>query len=233
MNLGTIPLSHGSVTARHVTATFVFVSLLGGVPLWAQGFPQRGVEIIQALYLANPQNDDERRVAIVKVCEQMKHDLGDQWGNKKRAGLSDAFLSPDSIAFLEADLSVSVWDVQASSGQILVHAGKLADHPRLPASEATFMPCRAVNHMGSTPPPDPDPVPDPEFERRLTVLETTFRATEAELRAILAMLTDLVNGLDQRAGVDRRRIEALEARPMPFQGCRAAIAGIPISCRLQ
>lgn len=224
------------VTARHVTATFIFITILGGTPLWAQTrFPQRGVEIIQALYLADPQNDAERRVAIVKVCEQMKHDLGDRWGNKKRAGLSDAFLSPDSIAFLEADLTVSVWDVQASSGQILVHAGKPADHPRLPASEATFMPCRAVNHLGSQ--PDPGPIePDPgtgDLERRIDVLETTFRATDAELRAILAMLTDLVNGLDQRAAADRRRLDVLEARPIPALGCRAAIAGIPISCRLQ
>ena len=112
-------------------------------------FPGRGVEIVIALYKANPQNDDERRVHIQRTVEQMVYELGPNWGNKKRAGLSDAFRSPDSIAYREADGTISVWDVQASSGQILVHDGKPADHPNLSEGEATFMPCAAVNHLGT------------------------------------------------------------------------------------
>ncbi len=66
-------------------------------------FPGRAVEIVLALYKANPQNDDERRVHIQRVGEQLCYELGPNWGNKKRAGLSDAFRSPDSIAYREAD----------------------------------------------------------------------------------------------------------------------------------
>lgn len=161
MKTATVTLSHVSITYKRVVATFVFLTLLGGTPLWAQpGFPDRGVEIVANLYAGvNPQNDDLRRAAIRKVCEAMATELGPNWGGKKRAGLGDEFRSPDSIAYREADGSVSVWDVQTSSGQITVFPGKAPDYPRLPASEAAFMSCVVAGEPPQVPPPVSNPPP--------------------------------------------------------------------------
>lgn len=158
------------ITLKYVAATFVCVSLLGGTPLWAQpAFPAKAMEAVNALYAGtNPQDDEARKVAIKKTCEQLAADLGPRWGGKKRTGLPDDYRSPDSLAFHEEDGSVSVWDIQASSGAILVHAGKTPDYPRLPAAEATFMSCEPRNWMGGNlpspgapPVPGPSPVPPP------------------------------------------------------------------------
>jgi hypothetical protein len=155
---------------REVAATIIVIALLG-ILLWATvasaqpAFPARGVEIVNELYAGvNPQDDNARRVSIHRTCAQMVHDIGPKWGNKKRAGLSDDFRSPDSIAYLEDDGAVSVWDIQASSGQILVHAGKPPDYPRLSPSEAAFMPCTPANYLNPAPPPPVvvhPPVPGP------------------------------------------------------------------------
>lgn len=161
-------------------------------------FPARGVEIVRALYTANPQNDDERRIHIQRVGEQLVYELGPNWGNKKRAGLSDAFRSPDSIAYRESDGTVSVWDVQASSGQILVHDGKPADHPNLPESEATFMPCAAVNHLVVTPPGPPGPEPG---------TPAPSPGSPVDLGPVLAALADLrgiVEQLRDKPPIDQR-----------------------------
>lgn len=164
-------------------------------------FPARGIAIIQALYKASPQDDVARRIDIQRVGEQMAHDLGPNWGNKKRAGLSDDFRSPDSIAYREDDGSVSVWDIQASNGAILVHADKPADHPNLPASEAAFMPCVPTNHLGGEPlPGEVPPLGSP--------------APSADLGLVLAEIESVRARLDgielQIAG-----IAALVAKPQP------------------
>jgi hypothetical protein len=151
-------------------------------------FPQRGMDIIDALYRGvDPQDDDARRVAIQRVGEQMSFDLGPEWGNKKRTGLSDDFRSADSVAFQEADLTVSVWDIQASSGAILVAAGKPPDYPHLPSDEAEFIQCAPINHLGG-PDPDPAPVPDdPELSARVSVLEREL-ARQREVNALVTQV---------------------------------------------
>jgi hypothetical protein len=175
-------------------------------------FPQRGIEIIQALYHASPQDDTARRRDIQKVGEQLCHDLGPQWGNKKRAGVSDDLRSPDSIAFLEADLTVSVWDIQASSGAILVHAGKAPDYPHLGMGEAAFMPCDPKNHLAGNPlpgevPNPPDTGPPPVD---LGPVLAELAALHAELAAVEAAQAELI-----------ARVDALEdaaARPLRVVG---------------
>jgi hypothetical protein len=150
-------------------------------------FPQRGIEIVQALYKASPQDDAARRRDIQKVGEQMAHDLGPQWGNKKRAGVSDDLRSPDSIAFLEADRTCSVWDIQASSGAILVHADKPPDYPHLPMGEATFLPCDPKNHLAGN--PLPGEVPDPPSTPQPVDLSPVLQAL-AELKGVVQQLVD-------------------------------------------
>ena len=145
---------------REVRLTLVVIAVALAVLCWAVAasaqppFPARGVEIVNELYAGvNPQDDNARRVSIHRTCSQLVFELGPRWGNKKRAGLSDDFRSPDSLAYLEDDSAVSVWDIQASSGAILVHAGKPPDYPRLPSSEAAFMPCAPANYLMPQPPP--------------------------------------------------------------------------------
>mgnify|MGYP001575761474 CR=1 FL=1 len=157
-------------------------------------FPARAVEIVLALYLGvNPQDDTARRIAIQRTCEQVVFELGAQWGNKKRAGLSDDFRSPDSIAYLEPSGAVSVWDIQLSSGAIDVHEGKLATHPNLPPSEAAFMPCAPVNHLSTLalpidnlpppidnlPPPIVNPIDLSRLETKVDVLTERLIAHES------------------------------------------------------
>ena len=134
------------------------------IPVSAQvTFPEQGMTAIDALYRGvDPKNDDARRVAIRNTCEQMSFFLGPRWGGKKRAGLSDLFRSPDSLAFLEDDSTISIWDVQSGDGAILVFAGKPPDHPKDSPDNSTFMRCDPIDHIGGgNPLPDPDPVPLP------------------------------------------------------------------------
>lgn len=193
-------------------------------------FPAAGMRAVDGLYKGvNPQDDNARRVAIKRVCEQMQFDLGDSWGNKKRAGLSDDFLSPDSIAFRESNGTVSVWDVQASSGAILVFEGKPADHPNLPTSEAAFMDCTATNHLGGGG-TDPEPTPPPtggDLEPRVLALEQWAQVAH---EALTRMSADIANLVEQVAALGNRVVN-LEARPVVV-GCKAAAFGIPLSCSL-
>jgi hypothetical protein len=182
---------------RRYIGLFVFAAILGGMPsfLLAQpAFPSRGIEIVNELYAGvNPQDDTARKLAIHRTCSQMVFELGASWGNKKRAGLSDEFRSPDSIAYLEADGSVSVWDVQTSSGAITVFAGKPPDYPKLPPSEAAFMACAPMNYLNPPPPvpvppvPSPVPSPTPVPVLDLSGLERQIAALDAKLTAHAAI----------------------------------------------
>ena len=184
------------MTLKHVTAFALFFYLLHGSVAAQMLFTTRATEIVHILYAGvDSQDDAMRRVAIRGVCEQIVFELGPQWGNKKRAGLGDEFRSPDSIAHLNTDGTIDVWDVQASSGAILVFSGKPPDHPHLPSSEAAFMPCAPVNHLAI---PNPGPIlPNPgtphldlsRLETKLDVLterliaHETAEAAEREAQA--------------------------------------------------
>jgi hypothetical protein len=188
---------------KKVFLTLTIVLAAGSVAA-QPAFPQRGVEIVNELYAGvNPQDDAARRLAIHRVCAQMVYELGVQWGNKKRTGLSDDFRSPDSIAWRVSDgQPVSVWDIQSSSGQILVSAGKPPDYPNLPTSEAEFMPCAPMNYLTPAPPPPtpapspqpaPPPVPQPvptidlsKVYERLDALDVTTKAIQQDTHDIRA-----------------------------------------------
>ncbi len=187
-------------------ATGVLMTLFCVTSAVAQpAFPAKAMDAVNALYAGvNPQDDGARRVAIVRTCEQLSADLGPRWGGKKRAGLPDDFRSPDSLAFHEEDGSVSVWDVQASSGAILVHAGKTPDYPRLPASEAAFMGCEPKNHMGAPTPPPPLPgIPPPPI-----VIQPPIDLSRLATKEDLARLEQKVDAVKEdtgeiRAGMNR------------------------------
>jgi hypothetical protein len=88
-------------------------------------------------------------------------------GGKKRTGLPDTFRSSDSIAYLEDDNSVSIWDVQISSGPI-DHAGKAPNHPNDSPENSTFMVCEPRHHIGGiipVPPTVPEPAPPVDLSK--------------------------------------------------------------------
>jgi uncharacterized coiled-coil protein SlyX len=147
-------------------------------------FPTGGRAIVERLAAMFPDlfvnDDDQQRQLTIKIGEQFAFSYpGRWWGNKKRAGLSDAFRSKDSIAVKEDDGTTSVWDLFSSGLAILVHDGDLpvpGTHANLPSSEAEFMPCEPVNHLGGNPlpgeVPDPPSTPDTsELEARVKDLE--------------------------------------------------------------
>lgn len=167
-------------------------------------FPTGGRAIVNLLYAGvNPQDDGARRVAIQRTGEQFAHTFGAQWGNKKRAGLGDDFRSPDSLAYQHPDGTVDVWDIQASSGAILVADGKPADHPGLSPGEATFMPCEPKNHLDitpdpGTPPPNPGTPPPAVDLRELRMMLTDALVSLEELKETVGMLSGLVASLQMR-----------------------------------
>jgi hypothetical protein len=117
-------------------------------------FPTGGRAIIEKMTAQFPglfvNDDDKQRQLTTKIGEQFAFAFGPQWGNKKRANLSDDFRSKDSIAVREADGTTSVWDMFSSGLAILVNDGDLpvpGSHANLPPSEATFMPCPPVDHL--------------------------------------------------------------------------------------
>lgn len=98
--------------------------------------------------LAHSSDDNDRRKLTRMICEQIAYDLGNDWGCKKRAGLSDEFQSKDSIAYREDDNTTSVWDWQnGTTRERGVNEGDEPHHSHLDDSEATFMPVEKVNHL--------------------------------------------------------------------------------------
>jgi hypothetical protein len=162
-------------------------------------FPQKGIDAIRALYKASPQDEPARKRDIQLVGEQMCFDLGNRWGNKKRSGTDDSFRSADSIAYLEEDNSVSVWDIQSSSGVILVSAGSPPTYPNIPPSEAAFMPCVPINHMGGDG-GEPEPIP-PDINAKLDLIikkQDEIIASQSLIFGVLEQQQDSLGALNSK-----------------------------------
>lgn len=154
-------------------------------------FPPKGIDAIRELYHANPQDEEARKRDIKLVGEQMCFDLGNRWGNKKRTGLDDTFRSADSIAYLEDDSTVSVWDIQRSDGVIIVNAGDPPTFPNLSPAEATFMECDPVDHVGGD--NGEPPLPDGEINEKLNQIlanQEVIMNVQQEQNQILQMILD-------------------------------------------
>lgn len=163
-------------------------------------FPSGGRAVVDAMCAKFPElfvnEDDKQRVLIERIGEQFTHTYGPQWGNKKRAGLSDAFRSKDSIAVKEPDGSISVWDVFQGSSPvvILVQDGTPPDHPKLSTDEATFMACQPFDHLGmgggSTEPPSSD------LEARVEALEYQNAEQQNAINQQLAIIASHTSRLE-------------------------------------
>lgn len=169
-----------------------------------QPFPARGVEIVNGLYAGvNPQDDTARRERIKITCEQMRFELGARWGGKRRAG-NGTPVSPDSLAYLEPDSSVSIWDIQTSTGAITVFENKPPDYPNDSPANSTFIVCEPVDHLGSVvvPPDPPAPVPPAD----LGPIEKRLQDMEGVLGAIL------IDQRETRKSLEEHRLEARKTR---------------------
>lgn len=158
-------------------------------------FPVGGREIVERMTRKFPDlfvnEDEQQRKLTRKINEQFAFVYGTKWGGKRRAGVSDALQSKDSMAVQEDDGTTSVWDMFSSGLAILVNDGDMpapGTHANLPPSEAAFMPVSPTNWLGTTPDPqpepepEPEPHPDPELEARIAALEATVDDQEKELQ---------------------------------------------------
>ena len=154
-------------------------------------FPVDAFDVMRQLYAKFPvlvQGDEDQRRVLIRICaEQIAYVLGARWGNKKRAGLGDAFRSKDSIAYLEDDGTCSVWDTQHGvTRALIVRAGSEPNYPHLPVSDATFMTVQPTDHLGlDQPVPDPGPsVPNPgtpDIGARLTAIDRELQLIRLSL----------------------------------------------------
>lgn len=122
---------------------------------------QRHVDIVEALYGLNIDlargDDNQRRQLTQKIDEQIAFEFGPRWGMKARAGGNIGNASKDSIAYLEADGTVSVWDWQnGSTREPQVKVNDEPTYPNLPTSEAKFIAVEPVNHLDGEVPDDDD-----------------------------------------------------------------------------
>jgi hypothetical protein len=163
-------------------------------------FPAEAVDLMRRIYERLPHlpsGDEDARRVLIRVCgEQLCYSLGPRWGNKKRAGLSDAFRSKDAMAYLEDDGTCSVWDTQNGwTRELIVKADSPPDYPSLPTSEATFIPVEPINHL-AVPVPQPVPLPpDRSLEMRVEALELAQGALLAHVNALRLEVVALAQAL--------------------------------------
>ncbi len=186
-------------------------------------FPTGGRELVERMTRKFPELfvnvDEEQRKLTRKLNEQFAFVYGKQWGGKKRAGVSDAMQSKDSMAVLESDGTISIWDMFSSGLDILVHDGQPPNFPNDSPDNSTFMQVMPVNWLGDVDPepgPDPNPEPDPELEARVEELEGRTDAHAdvliqhgdqiAALHTAVAVLTNRVKQLETEAAKPLRVI---------------------------
>lgn len=149
---------------------------------------QRHVDIVEALFGLNINlargNDDQRRELTQKIDEQICHEFGKRWGMKARAGGNIGNASKDSIAYLEDDGTVSVWDWQnGTTREPQIRAGMEPNYSHLPTSEAKFIEVQPVNHLSSVPDDDEDdpliPILKKIADTQQTIMENQVRLAQA------------------------------------------------------
>jgi len=171
----------------------------------ATAFPQGGRAILEQMKAKYPDlavNEDTRqRQLIQKIGEQFAFTYGPNWGNKKRAGLSDAFRSKDSIAVQLPSGHLDIWDVFQGNAEVttLVNDGDQPSHANLPPSEAAFMPCEPVNYLNLPTPGTTEPTPGTEEQyRELRAMLTTALVSLEELKANYGLVSTLLTKMQLR-----------------------------------
>jgi hypothetical protein len=175
-------------------------------------FPQRGQEIIDALYAQNTPlatgTLDQQRLLTRLIGEQMAFEFGPRWGIK--AAATDRPIGPSEIAFNAPPLFI--WRWSDGDGHVTGLAGSPLHPPLLEPLDQTagqvFIRCDPIDHLNvSTTTPSPRPAPSPAPVTDIDHLMAIVARLNA-LETRVAMLSDHV------VSVDRIADEALH-RPYP------------------
>lgn len=178
-------------------------------------FPVGGRSIVERMCNKFPELhvnvDEKQRVLTQRIDQQFCYTFGPKYGGKVRAGLDpETERGKDSCAALEADGTVSVWDLFQgnAAATILVHDGDAPTHPNLSPAEAEFIPETPINWLEDAAPPVPQPPPDTDLDERVEALEQETRAQATQIGEL-----QFQNGL-QQAQIDdhQTQITALRAR---------------------
>lgn len=175
----------------------------------------RQVQIIEELYnlnlnLANG-DENQRRQLTQKIAEQVNFEFGPRYGMKARAGGNISNASKDSLAYLEDDTTVSVWDWQnGTTRKPQVVPGMEPTHPHLPLNEAKFITVSPVNHLNTpdTNDGDEDDDNDDDYIQELT------KALNEMNDNLKAIRTDNVRMLENQMAI-MQAIQLILDKPTP------------------
>lgn len=152
-------------------ATAALILTLFASPVFAQSWPARVQEIVDALAAGVPHSapDEVRREVTKRIAEQVRHELGPNWGWKRadpgRPLSTDVFAT--QFPFVGYD-----WSVPSGVAQFPT---------AIDLTGQVFVPVEPVNHLGLATRPPPDVVNPPVDLSRLE--DKIDRAIEIALRA--------------------------------------------------
>jgi hypothetical protein len=181
-----------------------------------QKLPARVQTIVETLYernlkLAHSQHDDDRRVLARMIAEQVRFELGDEWGWKSNHGVGVA-PAKDAIAKrlgpvrLNERQPLLIWDLFNGSTR----------KPNLfplsqPEGESNqfFIPVDGVNHLAVESKPTPVPEPTlPNPGSTLLDLGPVLAPLKAEIATLKVRLNDATSRIQQlEAELDQPRAE--------------------------
>lgn len=165
--------------AQHIA---VFLLLLVASPVFAQDFPSRAQDIVVTLYQQHKDlasgDDDQRRSLTKLMAEQIRFELGPEWGTKS-AGTGRP-QSKDSIARLT---NGHLFGCDWQNGGSREPFGTIGC-PEIPGQ--IFIPVDPVNHLTQAPPvvaPPPVVVTPPPASDLQSLILAELRAHEAADKA--------------------------------------------------
>lgn len=177
-------------------ATAVLILLLCAPMAAAQTWPPRVQEIVDQLAagVSHSAPDDERREVTRKIAEQVRFELGPNWG-WKRADPGRP-LSTDVFAMRSPFIG---WDWSVPSG--------IAQFPEaIDLAGQVFVEVEPRNHLGMTPPDPGTPVAD------VARLEAKVDQLIIEVQRAQSILTDIDAKADQHAASEEAHWQAAKGK---------------------
>jgi hypothetical protein len=177
------------------------------VPFTPIRLPDQAQDIVVALYNRHKDlahgDDDQRRALTQKIAEQVRFNLGAEWGWKKAGGPP----SKDSIAKREGAV-IHGFDLFNGATR------EPNDRPMsVDISAQTFIEVATVNHLGVTSEPNPDPKPDTELVKRLEAAEQAIASLRNDLRNFVNTTAQAVTQINDLALGLAEAVEELKTAP--------------------
>ncbi len=183
--------------------------------------PARGQAIVQALYSqhldwANSPDDDERRKLARAIAEQLRFELGEEWGWKSAHGNTDRDApSKDAVAhrrgpFVQGRQLLDIFDL--FNGTTRQPNNPAMSGPEEEASQY-FVPVDPIDHLGDVVIP-PDKPTDPALAAQVAALTARVDALTARSQTL-----EMADGAQVAAiaGLDARLSKLEKGAPGPAQ----------------